>query len=119
MSACRVLVVDIHKEEEDITVIRKYYQREEELVGQANALLAMILGSLFVQSSVVYVQYKRKSWLVIGKETWITMSFLRPAVDAAYRVSTNHDDKEVSIDPLSGMVCNKCTELSWLREYSS
>ena len=65
------------------------------------------------------VQYRRKSWLVIGKETWITMSFLRPAVDAAYRVSTNHDDKEVSIDPLSGMVCNKCTELSWLREYSS
>ena len=57
--------------------------------------------------------------MVIGKETWITMSFLRLAVDAAYRVSTNHDDKEVSIDPLSGMVCNKCTELSWLREYSS
>ena len=55
---------------------------------------------------------------MIGKEALITMSFLPPAVDA-YRVSTNHDDKEVSIDPLSGMVCNKCTELSWLREYSS
>ena len=53
MSACRVLVVDIHKEEEDITVIRKYYQREEELVGQANALLAMILWNIFVQSFVV------------------------------------------------------------------
>ena len=88
-------------------------------MGQANALLAMILWNIFVQSFVVYVQYKKKSRLVIGKEALITMSFLRPAVDAAYRVSTNHDDKEVSIDPLSGMVCNKCTELSWLREYSS
>ena len=37
----------------DITVIRKYYQREEELVGQANALLAMILWNIFVQSFVV------------------------------------------------------------------
>jgi len=31
----------------------KYYQREEELVGQANPLLAMILWNIFVQSFVV------------------------------------------------------------------
>jgi len=39
------------------------------------------------------------------------MTFLRPAVDA-YRVSTNHDDKEVSVDQLSEMVVNKGIELS-------
>ena len=94
----------------DIYVITTYY-KEEELVGQANALLAMLLGNIFVQLVCVYSQYRRKSWLVIGKETWITMSFLRPAVDA-YRVSTNHDDKEVTMDQLSEMVTNKGIELA-------
>jgi len=94
----------------DIYVISTYYE-EEELVGQANALLAMLLGNLFVQLVLVYTQYNRKSWLVIGKEVLITISFLRPAVDA-YRVSTNHDDKEVSVDQLSEMLINNGIELS-------
>ena len=93
----------------DIYVISTYYE-DEELVGQANALLAMLLGNLFVQILGVYSQYKNKSWLVIGKEALITMTFLRPAVDA-YRVSTNHEDEEASVDQLSEMIMNKATEL--------
>jgi len=93
----------------DIYVIATYYE-EEELVRQANALLAMLLGNLIVQFFCVYSQYRRKNWFVIGKETLITMSFLRPAVDA-YRVSTSHEDKEASMDQLSEMICNKSSEL--------
>ena len=93
----------------DIYVIATYY-KSEELYGQANAMLAMLLGNLIVQLVVVYTQYRRKSLLVIGKETLITMLFLRPAVDA-YRVSTNHEDKEVNMDQLSEMVVNKAIEL--------
>jgi len=59
----------------------------------------------------VYVQYKKKSWSVIGKEALITMAFLRPAVDA-YRVSTNHEDEEANFDQLSEMIVNKCCELA-------
>jgi len=94
----------------DIYVIRTYYQSEE-LYGQANAMLAMLLGNIIVQLITVYTQYRRKSWLVIGKEVLITMTFLRPAVDA-YRVSTNHEDKEASMDPLTEMIGNKLCELA-------
>jgi len=93
----------------DIYVIATYYE-EEELVGQANALLAMLFGNLFCQLFIVYVQYNRKSWFVIGKEVLITISFLRPAVDA-YRVSTNHEDKEANVDQLSEFMWNKGIEL--------
>jgi len=95
----------------DIYVISTYYMSKE-LVGQANAMLAMLLGNLIIQLMTVYVQYKKKSWLVIGKEALITLTFLRPAVDA-YRVSTNYEDKEASFDQLVEMVCNKGTELAF------
>jgi len=94
----------------DIYVISKYYQSEE-LYGQANAMLGMLLGNLFVQLFLVLVQYKKKSWFVIGMEALITMSCLRPAVDA-FRVSTNHDDKEANVDQLTELICNKGIELS-------
>jgi len=94
----------------DIYVINTYY-KSAELYGQANAMLAMLLGNIIIQLLTVYVQYRRKSWLTISKEALITMTFLRPAVDA-YRVSTNHDDKEVSVDQLSEMILNKGCELS-------
>jgi len=93
----------------DIYVIRKYYQSAE-LYGQANAMLVMLLGNIIVQLVVVYSQYRRKSWLVVGKETLITMAFLRPAVDA-YRVSTNHEDEEANMDQLSEMMINKGNEI--------
>jgi len=93
----------------DIYVISTYYQSRE-LYGQANAMLSMLLGNLIIQLILVYSQYRRKTWLVIGKEVLITMSFLRPAVDA-YRVSTNHEDEEATVDPLAEMVLNKATEL--------
>jgi len=93
----------------DIYVISTYYQSEE-LYGQANAMLAMLLGNIIVQLTFVYTQYKDKSWSTIGKEALITMTFLRPAVDA-FRVSTNHDDQEATFDQLSEMIVNKGTEL--------
>ena len=94
----------------DIYVIATYY-KSEELVGQANALLAMLFVNIFCQLLTLYVQYKNKSWLVIGKEALITMTFLRPAVDA-FRVSTNHDDQEATFDQLLEMMFNKGSELS-------
>jgi len=94
----------------DIYVISTYY-KSEELVGQANTLLAMLSLNMISQLIVLYVQYKRKSWSVIGKEALITMLFLRPAVDA-YRVSTNHEDKEVSMDQLAELCANKISEIA-------
>jgi len=94
----------------DIYVIATYY-KSEELVGQANAMLAMLFGNLFVQLLTVYLQYRRKSWSVIGKEALITMTFLRPAVDA-YRVSTNHEDEEATFNQLSEFMWNKASELA-------
>jgi len=94
----------------DIYVIITYYQSKE-LYGQANAMLAMILCNLLLQMLSVQVQYKKKSRAVKVKEALITMLFLRPAVDA-YRVSTNHEDNEVNIDPLAEMVLDKCCELA-------
>ena len=94
----------------DIYVIATYY-KSEELVGQANALLAMLFVNIFCQLLTLYVQYKNKSWWVIGKEALITMTFLRPAVDA-FRVSTNHDDQEATFDQLLEMMFNKGSELS-------
>jgi len=83
----------------DIYVIKTNY-RSNELVGQANALLVMIVLNLFCQLLVVYAQYRRKSWSSIFKEILITISFIRPAVDA-YRVRTNFRDPETSFDSLS------------------
>jgi len=94
----------------DIYVISTYY-KSEELHGQANAMLAMLLVNIFVQLFGVLAQYMRKSWLVIGKEAFITIMFLRPAVDA-YRVSTNHEDEGVTVDALNEMILNKSVELS-------
>jgi len=40
------------------------------------------------------------------REAIICLSFLRPAVDA-YRVSTSHEDEDISTDTLSEMLMNK------------
>jgi len=65
----------------DVYVVSTYY-KSEELYGQANAMLAMLLANICCQLLMVYLQYNRKSWFVICKEVLITISFLRPAVDA-------------------------------------
>ena len=72
-------------------------------------MLAMISTNMAMQILVVLGQYNKKSWKVKLKETIICLLFLRPAVDA-YRVSTNHDDSELTIDSLHEMVCNKVSE---------
>ena len=88
----------------DIFVISTYYN--DGLHGKANAMLAMITSNMVGQLLIVLAQYKKKSWQVKAKEMLISLFFLRPAVDA-FRVSTNHKDKEANADPLTEMVCNK------------
>jgi len=83
----------------DIYTISTYYESDE-LVGQANALLAMMSANLLLQLIMVIGQYKRKTWDVKLREELICLFFLKPVVDA-YRVSTNHEDEEAPIDPLS------------------
>ena len=83
----------------DIYVISTYYGKEE-LVGQANMFLAMILSNLFLQMVFVMSLYQRSGWRVILRELLITLSFLRPAVDA-YRVVTNKENDLSAADPLT------------------
>ncbi len=71
----------------------------------------MITTNLFVQILVVLGQYKKKSLAGKLKEVLICLFFLRPAVDA-YRVSTNHEDDELTADSLVEMMSNKSTELA-------
>ena len=94
----------------DIYVISTYYQSDE-LVGQAHALLAMISTNMMIQIISVLGIYQKKSWGEKLKEVMICLLFLRTAVDA-FRVSTNHEDEEATIDSLSEMIINKCTELA-------
>jgi len=94
----------------DIYVITTYYQSDD-LVSQANALLAMITLNIVFQLIFVLAQYKKKGWRGKVKEVLISIFFLCPAFDA-YRVSTNHVDADASTDPLIEMVANKSLELS-------
>ena len=89
----------------DIYIISKYYNTES-LRGQANAMLAMIATNMGFQILLVLGQYRKKSWGVKAKEALICLLFLRPAVDA-YRVSTNHEDNDSTVDPLAEMIFNK------------
>ena len=88
----------------DIFVVGTYYS--EGLNGQANAMLGMISANLIIQLLIVFAQYQKKRWTVKLKEALITLLFLRPIVDA-YRISTNHDDEEATIDLLTFMIMNK------------
>ena len=92
----------------DIFVITTYYGSPD-LVGQANALLAMCCMPMLGQLGVVFCTYQKKSEAVKIKEALITLFFLRPAVDA-YRVSTNHEDNETTLDTLTEIVLNKGSE---------
>ena len=88
----------------DIYVVGTYYS--EGLNGQANAMLGMIGTNLIIQLIIVLAQCQKKRWTVKLKEVQITLLFLRPVVDA-FRVSTNHDDEEATVDPLAEMLINK------------
>jgi len=80
------------------------------LKGQAMVLLAMIATNLGIQILVILAQYKNKSWKRKFWEIIITLTFLRPIVDA-YRVSTNHEDEEATVDQLSELCFNKTVEM--------
>ena len=80
------------------------------LKGQAIVLLAMIFTNLGVQILVILGQYKRKSWKRKLWEIVITLTFLRPVVDA-YRVSTNHEDDDAMVDQLTELSFNKMGEM--------
>ena len=94
----------------DVYVLSTYYASGV-LYNQANSMLAMLLFTMTLQVLSVFVQYWNKSWRVFVREILITALFMRPAVDA-YRVSTNHEDKEANMDQLSELVLNKCIELA-------
>jgi len=80
------------------------------LKGQAMVLLAMIVTNLCFQILLILAQYKSKSWKRKLYEIVITLTFLRPAVDA-YRVSTNHEDDELLVDQLTELCFNKSIEM--------
>ena len=94
----------------DIYVLSTYSESPE-LAGQANLLLGMILLNISVQVVTVLGQYRKKNWMVKLREVCITLSLLRPIVDA-YRLSTNHNDEEVLFDALAETMINKCSELA-------
>jgi len=94
----------------DIYVITTYYQSDE-LIGQAHALLAMLITNIVLQLLLILAFYQKKSFAGKLKEAVITLFFLRPAVDA-YRISTNHEDSEATTDSLTEMMVNKACELA-------
>jgi len=73
-------------------------------------LLAMIATNLGIQILVILAQYKSKSWKRKLWEIFITLTFLRPIVDA-YRISTNHEDDELMVDQLTELSFNKMGEM--------
>jgi len=95
----------------DIYTISTYY-RSENLSGQADALLTMMVLNLVNQLIVEFAQHGKKHNRVKLKELIISLLFIRPAVDA-FRVSTNHQDDDDRFDPLMKMMFNKCCELAW------
>jgi len=94
----------------DIYTISTYY-KSDKLTWQANAMLAMLLMNMFGQVLTVLGIYQKHPWQTKVKEILICLTFLRPAVDA-YRVSTNHEEKMVKVNPLQEMMINKGTEVS-------
>ena len=88
----------------DIYVVGTYYNKG--LSTQANAMLGMISANLIIQLLIVFAVYQKKRWTVKLKEALITLLFLRPIVDA-YRVGTNVEDEEATVDPLAEMFFNK------------
>ena len=74
----------------DVYVISTYYGSDK-LVGRANALLAMICTNMLIQLGITWYQTKKKSLTERVNEVFITLFFLRPAVDE-YRVSTNYEN---------------------------
>ena len=95
----------------DIYVISTYYHSEE-LYGKANAMLAMLLGNIFLQIGFVLIYPKKKNmgWSTFFKEVFITLLFLRPAVDA-YRISTDETIFAIS-DPIMVVMITKVFELA-------
>jgi len=94
----------------DFYTISTYYQSQD-LVGQANALVAMIVINLTLQTLVANALYRKRGDLAKLKETLICLFFLRPIVDA-YRVSINHEDEELAVNSTSYMIINKSIELA-------
>ena len=94
----------------NIYTVATYY-KSDELVGQANALLVMVVTNILIQMSIVHAQNKKTSARKMLMEAMISLSFLRPAVDA-YRVCMNHKDSDSAVDSLDLMIFNKVTELA-------
>ena len=94
----------------DIYTVSTYY-KSDKLTWQANAMMGMLSINMLAQVLIVLANYQKHPWQTKVKEILICLTFLRPAVDA-YRVSTNHEDKMASVNPLQEMLMNKCLEVS-------
>ena len=98
----------------DIFTIYSYF-KEDELVGHAQTLLAMILANVFVQCLFVNLQYSRKSRKRRLKELLMCVTLVRPIVDA-YRVGTFFEEEDVgngtSSDTSQIVISLKCIELA-------
>ena len=97
----------------DLYVLSTYYQSDA-LIGQANALLAMMIVNIFVQLVSVVAQYgTSNSWTVVVREVIFCLLFLRPVVDA-YRVGQDQEeaDETTIFSPMVYMILNKSIELA-------
>jgi len=79
------------------------------------ALASLKLRTILLRSAQIIVllgQYKNKSWKRKLWEIVITLTFLRPLVDA-YRVSTNQEDDELVVDQLAELCFTKAGEMGF------
>ena len=84
-------------------------ERTSERAKIAKPLSPHTLSLLTLHYASFGAVYSQKSWRIKCREVLITLTFLRPAVDA-YRVSTNQTDDELKMSPLAEMVSDQKRE---------
>jgi len=86
------------------------YMGSEKTKGYGWSLLWMIVASMVLQLIIVFVQNKKKPW-VIAKEMLIVVTLMKPAVDCR-RVCAGQEMKEHhAIDAKTELVATKCAEM--------
>ncbi|GMI32508.1 hypothetical protein TeGR_g10375 [Tetraparma gracilis] len=93
----------------DINVIRVYF--EEGQNGYGWMMLGMVLASMGLQLLVVVVQNGKMGWGKLLREVLITVSGLKPGVDAMRVVSNAEMDEHHMMDAKMELVVNKCCEM--------
>ena len=79
--------------------------------GTAQALLFLVLGNVFCQSALVYMQTRNTNKKTMAFEFLSVVTFTKPGFDA-YRVANGMEQPSgVPLDPLKDMVCTKICEI--------